>query len=90
MISSTIVMPAGEWGSLDLNAVVPPVGNEVEVPRFRLLDAREVEMKGLGDVSIREIHNTGMWGPTTSAEDRAIAGLEALREINRYWPNSEE
>ena len=53
-------MPAAEWGDRELDDLVPPVGNEIEFRRFRLLDEREVEMKGLGDMAVREIHNTGM------------------------------
>jgi class 3 adenylate cyclase len=86
--SSNIVMPAAEWGDRELDDLVPPVGNEIELRRFQLLDEREVEMKGLGDMAVREIHNTGMWRPTQSAEDRASASLEFLREHGRYWPRA--
>jgi class 3 adenylate cyclase len=85
-VSSAIVMPAADWGDRDLDDVVPRVGNEAQFPRFELREARDVEMKGLGSGSVREIHNTGMWGPTTSAEDRAVEGLKALQDGNRYWP----
>lgn len=43
-------------------------------------------MKGIGAVAVREIHNTGMWGPTQSAEDRARESLAWLKTANRYWP----
>ncbi len=85
-VSSTIVMPAAEWADRELDDLVPPVGNEIRFRRFQLIDVREVEMKGLGNVAVREIHNTGMWGPTQSAEDRASSGLAFLREHGRYWP----
>lgn len=87
--SSTIVMPSTEWTSgHDLATVIPPVGNEVDFPRFELQPAREVELKGLGKTEVREIHNTGMWlpGPGASAEDRAKKQLAFLRDNNRYWP----
>lgn len=84
--SSSIVMPDSEWDGRELDDVVPPVGNEATARRFELRDSREVEMKGLGFVPIREIHNTGMWGPGQSAEDRAVEGLNFLRAANRYWP----
>lgn len=89
-VSSTIVMPAEEWGDRELDSVLPPVGNETEFRRFELRDARDVEMKGLGSVSVREIHNTGMWMPMGSAEDRAVESLSALRKGNRYWPKGTE
>jgi hypothetical protein len=56
------------------------------VRRFELREPRDVEMKGLGSVSVREIHNTAMWRPMNSAEDRAVEGLQALQDANRYWP----
>ena len=86
--SSTIVIPAADWGDKHLDDIIPPVGNEIEFRRFQLLDEREVKMKGLGDVAVREIHNTGLWRPAQSAEDRASAGLEFLREHGRYWPRA--
>jgi class 3 adenylate cyclase len=84
-ISSTIVLPASEWGSRALDEVIPPE----HPPRFALQSEREVEMKGLGQVSVREIHNTSMWWPTHSAENRAIDGLHELYRYNRYWPRWE-
>lgn len=85
-VSSTIVMPAVEWGDRDLTTVIPPVGNETKFPRFQLMGARKVPMKGLGEVEVQEIHNTAMWSPSESAEDRATAGLQELQNTNRYWP----
>ena len=89
-VSSTIVMPAAEWGDRDLDDVVPRVGDEAQFPRFELREPRDAAMKGLGSVSVREIHNTGMWIPTQSAEDRAVAGLQALQDGNRYWPRGSQ
>lgn len=85
-VSSTIVMPAADWGDRDLDDVVTRGRDEVQFPRFELREARDVEMKGLGSVSVREIHNTAAWHPTMSAEDRATTGLQVLRNGNRYWP----
>jgi class 3 adenylate cyclase len=93
LISSSIVMPATDWGERDLDVVLPPRMVEQEdgsrVPdwqRFELLAERAVSMKGVGEVAVREIHNTGMWFPTHSAENRALDGLRVLYENNRYWP----
>lgn len=97
VISSTIVMPAADWGDRELDEVLPP--KMVEQPdgslkpdwqRFELVDQREVPMKGLGEVAIREIYNTGMWFPTHSIENRALDSLHALYANNRYWPRWEE
>jgi class 3 adenylate cyclase len=87
-VYSSIVMPAAEWGDRELDDLIAPVGSEVELRRFELLDGREVDMKGLGEVTVREIHDTGASLPTQSAEDRASAGLEYLRENGRYWPRA--
>jgi class 3 adenylate cyclase len=96
MVSSTIVMPASDWRGRDLDDVLPQQliehsdGSKVPEPRrFELLEERAVSMKGLGEVAVREIHNTGMWLPTYSAENRALDGLHALHANNRYWPRWE-
>jgi hypothetical protein len=92
-ISPSIVMPAVEWGDRSLNGVLPPRkmktsdGREYDEPStFVLRQSRGVTMKGLGDVAVRELHNAGMHFPSLSAENRALAGLYALFEGNRYWP----
>jgi hypothetical protein len=56
---------------------------------FELLVERAVPMKGLGEVTVREIHNTGIWFPTYSAENRVTDGLYQLHANNRYWPRWE-
>lgn len=93
MVSSTVVIPASDWGGRELGDVLPPQlveqrdGARVPKPlRFELLEERAVLMRGLSEVAVREIHNTGMWLPTHSAENRALDGLHALRANNRYWP----
>lgn len=95
-VSSTIVMPASDWKGRELDEVLPPrlieqsdgsKGSEGQ--RFELLQGRAVPMKGLGEVAVREIHNTGMWFPTYTVEDRALDGLQFLHENNRYWPRWE-
>lgn len=86
MVSSTIVMPASDWGTRELHDVLPPQLAD----RFELLEERAVPMKGLGEVAVREVHNTSIWLPTHSAENRALDGLHALHAANRYWPRWEE
>ncbi|MEU2004498.1 adenylate/guanylate cyclase domain-containing protein [Rhodococcus sp. NPDC019627] len=85
-VSSTIVAPEHEWDGRTLSDFYEP-----EIPgdtRFRLLETRKVPMKGLGDVAVREIHNTGLWAPSVSAEVRAQKSLDALIAANRYWPRT--
>jgi len=85
VVSSTIVLPASEWCGRKLADVLPPELAE----RFELVEERAVPMKGLGEVAVREIHNTRMWLPTLSAENRAVDGLHVLHANNRYWPRWE-
>lgn len=85
-VSSTIVMPAADWGERSLDDVIPPVGDESEMPRFQLQAARAIDLKGLGTTTVREIYNTSMWGPSMLPEERAVKGLQVLRDGNRYWP----
>jgi class 3 adenylate cyclase len=95
-VSSTIVMPATDWGNRDLDEVLP-LGTEtlpdgrvyVEPATFELQAVRDVEMKGLGKVAVREIHNRGIHLPSLSVENRALDGLRALYDGKRYWPRWE-
>lgn len=83
-VSSTIVAPESDWTGRALSDFY-----QTDIPgdcRFQLLEAREVPMKGIGDVSVRELHNTGFWAPSMSAEARARLGMATLRDANRYWP----
>lgn len=88
VVSSSIVIPATEWAGRDLDTVLPRTPDEEEFPLFELQPERDVAMKGLGEVGVREIYNTGMRRPSQSAGDRATAGLQFLRDNNRYWPRS--
>jgi class 3 adenylate cyclase len=95
-VSSTIVMPATDWGNRDLDEVLPlrtetlPDGRVyVEPATFELQAVRDVEMKGLGKVAVREIHNRGIHLPSLSVENRALDGLRALYDGKRYWPRWE-
>lgn len=96
LVSSTIVMPASDWGARELDEVLPPRvveqsdgSRRPEWQRFELQEERAVEMKGLDEVTVREIHNTGLWFPTHSAENRAFDQLHFLHATNRYWPRWE-
>lgn len=90
VVSSSIVIPDDQWADRRIEEVLPPEHDEGWPLRFALRNVRNVEMKGLGMVTVREIHNTGMWiSMSLTAEDRAREGLTALREANRYWPRWE-
>jgi class 3 adenylate cyclase len=93
VISSTIAFPAADWADRDFDAVLPPGvpgSPQPEWRAFELQEPREVPMKGLDMVKVREIYNTGMWLPTQNAEDRAKASLAYLTEHGRYWPRCDD
>lgn len=80
---SSIVMPDDTWGSRDLADFLP----DEPYPQFELLGPRPLELKGVGEVTVREIHNTSYRGGTVApAEVRAHQNVEFLRQQNRYWP----
>lgn len=85
-ISSSIVFPAADWGDRDLDDLIPSETLHPEWPLFELQEARPYPIKGIGEVEVREIYNTGVHIPTQNAEDRARASLAYLRENGRYWP----
>lgn len=96
MVSSTIVVPASEWADRDFAEVLPSRkqtlsdGREwTEPATFEMQPARQVDLKGVGKIDVREIYNLGMHLPSLSAENRALDGLYALYEGNRYWPRWE-
>ena len=89
VISSTIAFPAADWADRELDVVLPPGAAGSPQPEWRtfeLQEPRQVPMKGLDMVEVREIYNTGMWMPTQGAEERAKESLEYLAKRGRYWP----
>jgi class 3 adenylate cyclase len=80
---SSIVMPDNDWGSRNLADLLP----DEPYPQFELREPRLEELKGVGEISVREIHNTSYRGGTVSTpEARAQRNIEFLRQNNRYWP----
>jgi len=96
VVSSTIVVPSSDWGDRDLDDLIPvrlieqsDGSSKPDYRVFELQAEREVQMKGLGGVSVREIFNTGMHFPTMTIENRTLDGLYNLHVANRYWPRWE-
>lgn len=88
VISSSIAFPADDWADRDLDDVLPP-GSRLQPEEWRVFELQEprsVPMKGLGDVEVLEIYNTGMHRPTQDAEARAKAYVGVLKDQGRYWP----
>lgn len=80
---SSIVMPDDAWGSRNLADFLP----DEPYPQFELLEPRLEALKGVGKISVREIHNTSYRGGTASSpEARARRNVDILRRNNRYWP----
>jgi Adenylate and Guanylate cyclase catalytic domain len=91
--SSSITLPASEWGEQDLTEVLRP--KEYELPDgqigrlpapWELLEPRTVSIKNMGEIEIREILRRGMHLPSQSAEQRAREALETIEQAGRYWP----
>lgn len=92
--STTITAPDTEWRGRDFADVFPPRrwrepdGTITEQPHsWELLDPREVDMKNLPPVHVRQIINRGIriiqgW----SAETRVQDGVAHLRKTGRYRP----
>ncbi len=92
--STTIAFPDSEWQGRNFNVLFPPErtrdsdGTIIEYDHFwELLAAREVQMKNLPQMEIRQIVNrslrmTSGW----SAETRVQDGVEHLKKSGRYWP----
>lgn len=88
IISSSIAFPGYHWADRALDDVLPP-GSRLQPEEWRVFELQEprsVPMKGLGDVEVLEIYNTGMHGPTQNAEARAKAYVGLLEDQGRYWP----
>lgn len=89
--SSTIVFPANEWGERNIDEVFPPMvykgpdGKPKERPHaWKLCEPREVELKNIGSVTIREIGNSAHWLPQQPAEERAKECFRLIKEHGRY------
>lgn len=97
VVSSTVVVPAAEWGDRELSDVLASRSKgtdeegaaRVTVEKFELQAERSQPLKGVGDVAVREIYNKGLWIPGLSAENRAIDNVYVLFQRNRYWPRWE-
>lgn len=89
--SSTITFPSDEWRERNLSEVFPPnvyeqaEGEKVEQPlAWKLCEPREVEMKNVGKVMVREIVNLKHWMPQMPAEDRAKRYYQLIKESGNY------
>jgi class 3 adenylate cyclase len=101
-VSHTITFPSEEWGERTMSDVIEPVryrnpetreveDEESSVQKWNLLDPFSYEVKGLGQVDLRQLIDKSFriiqgW----SVEDRAREGVESLRQRNRYWPEGRQ
>jgi hypothetical protein len=51
---------------------------------WEICEKRQVPIKNMGDIEIREIIKTSFWLPSESPEERAISGLNALKIQGLY------
>lgn len=89
--SGTIVFPAEEWQARNLNDVFTPEVREhptegqIERPHgWSLGEPREVEVKNMGKLVVREIGNTLNWMPGQSAADRAREAFDTIKSEGCY------
>ncbi len=90
--SSSITFPAAQWEGRNLSEAFPPVRDKMpdgtvqeHHMAWELLPEREVDMKNMPPVNIREIVRRAVWFPTPTAEERAREGLAAIKGAGRYW-----
>jgi class 3 adenylate cyclase len=78
---SCIVLPALLADSLNMALIDPD-------SKWRLLNARKVPLKNLGQIEVRELVSVVMHFPSQSPAERAKETLKLLFEQGRYWPLS--
>jgi len=91
VFSSTITFPASEWGDRNLNEVFPPIkplhsfeGVIEQAHSWELNESREVEIKNMGHLMIREIRSAAHWVPQQSAEERAREIFSSIVRSGHY------
>lgn len=93
-MSSYITFPAAEWGERQLDDVLPrrrykgPEGQMIEQPQaWTLKEPREVEMKNVGTVEVRQLINGIAHLPQMSAEERARECVRLINEASKGPPD---
>lgn len=89
--SSTITFPAVEWGERKLDEVFPPRvyegpdGKPIEQRHaWELCAPRDVELKNIGTLSVRELANSAHWLPQQSADERAKECFRLIKAGGHY------
>ena len=89
----SVTFPAADWAEREFEELFPPTkypgpgGGVVEQPTsWRLMPARTVAIKNMGEVVVREVVDQGIYVPSAAAEDEARRIVEDMRAANRYWP----
>jgi hypothetical protein len=94
MCSSAIIFPSNLWKYESLDGIFKPTlhkglnGEKIETQHsWQLLESREVEIKNMKNLLIREIINPTMWFSQTSAEERAKKSVKSLLKDNGFSKN---
>jgi class 3 adenylate cyclase len=87
-ISSSIVVPESEWHGRPIADVLPPASEagRQALTTFTAEEPRTVEVKGLGEVEVREIFREGGYFGGLQADDRARDSMQAIIDGGRFWP----
>lgn len=97
-VSHAITFPAAAWADRDPDSVVEPkryrdpetgeiVEDESTRQRWKLVEPFAVELKGLGEVQLRQLQDDMLRINQFTVEDQTRESIEFLRRANRYWPD---
>lgn len=95
--SHSITFPAVSWGEREVNATVAHrqyredgevKTDEWSLERWKLTDEFLTDLKGRGEVGLRQLHDEGsMRINTFTVEEQTKETVEFLHKANRYWPS---
>ena len=92
--STSIVFPANLWNDFVFEEIFPrrkfknldETTTEKDYHTWKLCEPRDVDLKGFGEIEIREVVKNLFHFPNQSAIDRAREGLQLLKKDGLYKP----
>jgi hypothetical protein len=88
---ASMVFPSELWEDYNFEEVFPP--EKIRMPDgqvqdlfqdWKMCEKREVPIKNMGELEVREIIKTSLWYPSASAEERAKENMEKLKKQGLY------
>ncbi len=89
--SASIVFPSELWVGYNLKEIFPP--EKIRMPDdqvqdqlqdWKMCEKREVPIKNMGNLEVREIIKTSSWYPSVSAEERAKESMQIIKKQGSY------